>query len=171
LKNSFFRYKIWFEVKIMKCAIGQDSHRFSDDIDRKLILGGIEITGHKGLKGNSDADVILHALINAVSGITGVNILGEKADLMCLEKGITDSSMYLREALKFLDGGRISHVSFTIECLTPRLSQYIPSIKDSIASLLGIGCSNVGITATSGEGLTAFGRGEGIMCFCILTVV
>ncbi|MFO7635791.1 MAG: 2-C-methyl-D-erythritol 2,4-cyclodiphosphate synthase [Clostridia bacterium] len=154
----------------MKCAIGQDSHKFCDDPKKKLLLGGVEIPGHRPLEGNSDADVVLHALTNAVSGITGVIILGEHADRMCKDMKITDSSCYLKEGLRHLGFHSISHVSFSMECATPVLAPHIPNIRESVACLLGIDVSCVGITATSGEGLTSFGRGEGILCTCIITV-
>ena len=152
----------------MKCAIGQDSHSFSQEPDRKLILAGVHIKGHAGLLANSDGDVIYHALTNAISGITSVNILGKTADLMC-KAGLTDSSFYVREALKSLEY-KIEHVSFTIECMSPVLFPYIDIMKENIASLLGIDKKNIGLTATSGEGLTSFGKGYGIMCFCLITV-
>jgi 2-C-methyl-D-erythritol 2,4-cyclodiphosphate synthase len=155
---------------MFKVAIGQDSHRFDfDNHDKKLVLGGVFFDGPP-LKGNSDADVVLHALTNAISGITGVNILGETADKLCLEQGITDSSVYVREALKYLNG-EICHVSFSVECLKPKISPKIPDMKKSIARLLNIDEKNIGITATTGEGLTDFGKGLGIQCFCILTAL
>ncbi len=154
---------------MMKVSIGQDSHRFDpDNKDKKLILGGVPFEGAP-LLGNSDADVVLHALTNAISGITCVNILGEPADKLCLQQGITDSRIYLAEALKHLKG-TIHHVSFSIECRTPKISPKIRELRKSIAGLLDIEETNVGITATTGEGLTDFGRGLGIQCFCILTV-
>ncbi len=154
---------------MVRVSIGQDSHRFDfENSEKKLVLGGVILEG-TALKGNSDADVVLHALTNAVSGITGVNILGSVADKMCLEEGITDSTAYLAEAMKYLKGS-ICHVSFSIECSVPRLSPHIPQMKKHIASLLGIGEESIGMTATTGEGLTDFGLGLGIQCFCILTV-
>ena len=87
---------------------------------------------------------------------------------MC-KNGITDSKQYLLEALKYLKHD-ITHVSFTIECKTPKITPKIEEMKDSISSLLNISKDNVGITATTGEGLTAFGQGLGIQVFCILTV-
>lgn len=154
---------------MIRVSIGQDSHRFDfENSEKKLVLGGIFLEGTP-LKGNSDADVVLHALTNAVSGITGVNILGNAADKMCFEEGITDSSAYLAEALKYLNGS-ICHVSFSIECSVPKLSPHIPRMKKQIAGLLGINEANIGMTATTGEGLTDFGLGLGIQCICILTV-
>ena len=154
----------------MKCAIGQDSHAFSQKIGKPLLLGGVNILNGQPLKGNSDADVVLHALTNAISGITGVNILGSIADEMCLKNNITDSRMFVMEALKYLSNYSITHVSFSVECLIPRLEKYIDAIKKNIADLLAIDVGSVGFTAHSGEGLTLFGRGKGIMCTCIITV-
>lgn len=151
-------------------TIGQDSHRFGDPCgDTTIRLGGIDIPFDKPLVANSDGDVVFHAVTNAISGFTGVNILGGEADKICLEQGIKDSSVYLRKALEYMKEGRIIHCSITIECLRPKLMPHIPAMKESIGNILGISTSSVGITATTGEGLTGFGRGEGIQVFCILT--
>ena len=152
----------------MKAAIGQDSHRFEESPGKPLILGGVVFPGEPGLLANSDGDVVLHAITNAISGITCRNILGAVADEMC-RSGITNSAEYLREALKSLEG-RISHLSVSIECMHPKISPMIPSMRESIAGLLDIQPQQVGITATSGEGLTDCGRGLGISVLCILTV-
>lgn len=150
-------------------AIGQDSHRFTEE-EKPLVLGGHLIPGEAGLLANSDGDVVLHALTNALSGLTGRNILGAVADELC-QAGITDSRAYLTEALKDLAaiGGRVVHVSFSLEGKRPHMAAHIPAIKASLAALLGLDPSQVGFTATSGEGLSAFGRGEGLQVFCILT--
>jgi 2-C-methyl-D-erythritol 2,4-cyclodiphosphate synthase len=89
---------------------------------------------------------------------------------MCNVKGIKDSREYLKEALKYLADLKICHVSLSIECKTPKITPRIPEMKRSIASLLGISEGAVGITATTGEGLTDFGRGLGIQVLCIVTV-
>ena len=143
-------------------TIGQDSHRFGELCDGTFIRLG-------GIVANSDGDVVLHAITNAVSGFTGINILGGEADKICLEDGIKDSSVYLKKALEYMTDGKILHCSVTIECLCPKLMPYIPQMKESIGNLLGIPASSVGITATTGEGLTGFGRGEGIQVFAILS--
>lgn len=151
----------------MKAAIGQDSHRFEESPGKPLILGGVVFPGEPGLLANSDGDVVLHAITNAVSGITGQNILGKIADEMC-RSGITDSAEYLRKALEFLHG-RVSHVSLSMECLRPKISPMIPEMREYIAGLLGVEPSAIGITATTGEGLTDCGKGLGISVLCILT--
>jgi len=156
-------------------AIGQDSHRFlvGDSMNKPLILGGVHIPGMPGFDANSDGDVILHALTNAVSGITGRNILGPIADALCMEELVTDSREYLKLALEDLHRNgdmEISHLSLSLECLRPKLLEHIPSIKSSLGQMLGIEPSKVGLTATTGEGLTDFGRGMGVQALCILTV-
>lgn len=159
-----------------RTAIGQDSHRFvtedawKADPARPLMLGGVAIPDERPLDGNSDADVMLHALTNAVSGVTGINILGPIADRMCLEERITDSAAYLRAALDTLGGRKLVHVSISVECRRPRLTPHIPAIRARIAELTGLMVDDVGLTATSGEGLTDFGRGEGMAVLCLVTV-
>lgn len=151
-------------------TIGQDSHRFGEPCGDTLIrLGGIDIPFDKPIEANSDGDVVYHAITNAISGFTGVNILGGAADKICLEHGIKDSRVYIDKALEYLTEGKIIHCSITIECLRPKLMPHIPAMKESIGKALGIPSASVGITATTGEGLTGFGRGEGIQVFCILT--
>ena len=152
-----------------KTGIGQDSHAFEGVPGKPLILAGIKLDHPIGLKGNSDADVVLHSIINAISSITGINILGSIADQLCQE-GVTDSSNYLNLALDDLRDWKISHVAIAIECLKPRISPQIDLMKKSIAKLCHINKTDVGITATTGEGLTAFGKGEGIQAITIVTV-
>lgn len=153
----------------MKVAIGQDSHRIDyNNKEKKLILGGIEFQENYSLTGNSDADVVLHAVTNAVSGITCKNIIGKVADDMC-KKGITDSEEYLKEALKYLNE-KIVHVSIAIECKTPKITPKIEEMRSNIARILQVEENSIGITATTGEGLTEFGKGNGISVFACLTV-
>ncbi|RUM77157.1 MAG: 2-C-methyl-D-erythritol 2,4-cyclodiphosphate synthase [Candidatus Thioglobus sp.] len=153
----------------IKTGLGQDSHAFDVTNSKLLILGGIEFDHPQGLRGNSDADVILHSLTNAVSSITGENILGAKADTLC-QQGITDSTEYLKLALNDLDDWHIEHIAISIECLVPKISPKIEELKANIAKLMNTQTNNIGITATTGEGLTAFGRGEGIQVLSIITV-
>ncbi len=154
----------------LKVGIGQDSHRFDfEDNNKKLILGGVVFEDAPPLDGNSDADVVLHSITNAISGVTCVNILGKISDELCLEKGIKDSRVYLKEALKYLGNKKILHVSISIECLIPKITPKIPLLRSSIAKLLDIPEDCVGITATTGEGLTGFGQGKGIQVFSCVT--
>ncbi len=156
-------------------AIGQDSHRVMSEeaaeaTGKELKLGGLTIPGYPALEGNSDADVVLHALTNAISGLTGVRILGAVADEM-VKRGITDSSAYVERALEELRGIHLTHLSFSIEAKRPRLACFIDPMREHIAKLTGLSIDHVAITATSGEELTAFGRGEAIQCFCIASAV
>ncbi|MDR0979178.1 MAG: 2-C-methyl-D-erythritol 2,4-cyclodiphosphate synthase [Lachnospiraceae bacterium] len=153
----------------MKVAIGQDSHRIDfEKSDKKLVLGAVTFEGERPLLANSDGDVVLHAITNAVSGITCKNILGKVADKMC-ENGITDSKEYLKEALKYLKEN-IVHLSISVECKTPKLADKMELMRESIAKIMNINASQIGITATSGEGLTESGKGNGISVIAIITV-
>lgn len=151
----------------MKCAVGQDSHRFEDAVGKPCVLAGVVFPDTPGFLANSDGDVVLHAVTNAVSGLTGVNILGARADELC-RAGMRDSRVYLAEALRYLDEAPV-HLSVSIEGLRPKIAPRIPEMKEQLAELLGLPVSAVGITATTGEGLTACGRGEGVSVICILT--
>ncbi len=154
---------------MIKTAIGQDSHRFAAKGSHKpLILAGVEFTGEDALEANSDGDVVLHAVTRAVSGITTVDVLGPKTKAF-LAEGITDSRVYLKEGLKNLQG-TIVHLSISIECSRPKITPRIPEMRRSLSSLLKTDEKNIGITATSGEGLTEAGKGNGIFVFAVLTV-
>ena len=153
----------------MKVAIGQDSHRFDfESKNKNLVLGGIVFENATPTVGNSDADVVLHSITNAISGITCKNVLGKITDEMC-KNGITDSEEYVKEALKYLNE-KIIHISISIECKTPKISPKIEEMRKNIARILNISENSVGITATTGEGLTEFGKGNGISVFSCITV-
>jgi 2-C-methyl-D-erythritol 4-phosphate cytidylyltransferase len=156
----------------IKTGLGQDSHRFeSTKTTKKLKLGGIVFEGKTALEGNSDADVVLHSITNAISSITGKNVLGKVADELC-KSGITDSSIYLKHALDELQkiSWKIEHISISIECKLPQISPKIEAMKNNICKLTNIKNSDIGITATTGENLTDFGKGKGIQVFSIITV-
>ena len=154
---------------MIKTAIGQDSHRFdATESEKPLLLAGVEFSGEDPLEANSDGDVVLHAVTRAVSGITTVDVLGPKTKAF-LAEGITDSRVYLKEALRDLHG-TVVHLSVSIECSRPKIAPRVPEMRRSLASLLKTNERNIGITATSGEGLTEAGRGNGIFVFAVLTV-
>ena len=154
----------------MKVAIGQDSHKIDyKNKNKKLILAGIEFEEDFSILANSDGDVVLHDITNAISGITCKNILGKISDDMCNKEGIKNSEEYVKEALKYLKE-KIVHISISIECKVPKISPKIETMRENIASILNISKNCVGITATSGEGLTEFGKGNGISVFVCLTV-
>lgn len=155
-----------------RTGIGQDSHRFlSSDSTKPCIMGGVIFENVPGFNANSDGDVVLHAICNAISSLTGVLILGDIADDLCLKDGITDSEVYLEEALKTLGKQQITHVALTIEGKRPRFKNQILNMRTNIARIMKLDVSQVGITATSGEGLTDFGCGDGVQCFVIVTTM
>lgn len=154
-----------------KTGLGQDSHRFiTTETSKPCVIGGVIFPGVPGFNANSDGDVVYHAICNAISSITGILILGGIADELCFNDGITDSSVYLQEAVKTLKGQEIVHVAVSIEAKRPRFFETIPEMRQNIADTMGIEIDQVGITATTGEGLTEVGLGEGVACFAIITV-
>lgn len=140
--------------------------------NRPLTLAGIEVSGPP-LEGNSDADVVLHALCNAISGLSGINFLGPPADELC-NKGVTNSEIYVKKALEDLfkvrPGSEIIHLSISLEGKRPKLWDYIPKMKENLSRILGVSVEDIGLTATTGEKLTGMGRGEGLACLAILTL-
>ncbi|MDG2395194.1 2-C-methyl-D-erythritol 2,4-cyclodiphosphate synthase [Candidatus Thioglobus sp.] len=152
-----------------KTGLGQDSHAFESN-KKPLLLAGIKFDHNQGLRANSDGDVVLHAITNAISSITGVNVLGATADTLC-QQGVVDSSEYLKLALTDLDHWIIQHVAISIECLVPKITPKINEMKANLAHILNITEEDIGITATTGEGLTAFGQGQGIQVLCIISAL
>lgn len=155
----------------VKTGLGLDSHRFVEgESDKSFVLGGVVFDDAPALSGNSDADVILHALTDAISGVTGVTVIGATADKMC-KAGVTDSKAYLAVALESLGLWQISHVSIALECLRPKIDPKVPALRESIAGLLDVEIADVCITATTGEKLNDVGRGLGIHATVIVTAV
>ena len=155
----------------VKTGLGLDSHRFEvEPSGRQLMLGGLVFDDAPALTGNSDADVILHALTDAISGITGQTVIGAVADKLCRE-GITDSTAYLKVALEGLGDWKLCHVSITVEGKRPKMDPKVPAITANIARLLGLGSEDVCLTATSGEELNDCGRGLGLHASVIVTAV
>lgn len=152
----------------IKTGIGQDSHRFIDNQEKKCILGGIVFDDTPALQGNSDSDVILHAIVNALTGIHGEIILGKVTDQMCKD-GIIDSEKYILKSLEHMNGFTISNVSISVECLRPKISPKSDAIRENIARILNIDMEDISITATTGEGLTDFGKGLGVQAFVVIT--
>ena len=151
-------------------TLGQDSHRFGEPGGTcSIMLGGVSIPSDRPVIANSDGDVILHAITNAISGYTGKIVLGGIADKLCLEEGIKDSSVFLERAIEDISGAKIIHCSVSVECLVPKIKPHLDAIRSKIAELLDLPESSVGLTATTGEGLTSFGKGEGIQAFVILS--
>ncbi|MCL2740918.1 MAG: 2-C-methyl-D-erythritol 2,4-cyclodiphosphate synthase [Oscillospiraceae bacterium] len=166
-----------------RVGIGQDSHRFAEapsggqggpngsgGFAGSVTLGGVAIPHGRPLEANSDGDAVLHAVTDAISGVTCVNVLGAVADAMCAA-GVRDSAEYVREAMRHLGGRRIGHVSISVRCASPILAPHIPAMRANVASICGVTERDVGITATSGEGMGPEGKGEGIHAMAVITVV
>ena len=155
---------------VVRTGIGQDSHRFlPPDSSKPCVIGGLIIEDTPGFIANSDGDVVLHAICNAISSLTGILILGNIADDICLKDGITDSEVYLKEAMKTLGRQQVTHVAISIEAKKPKFKQLLIEMRENIARIMHLDISQVGITATSGEGLTDFGCGLGVQAFAIVT--
>lgn len=156
-----------------RVGIGQDSHKFSKAPAggrKPLVLGGIKIVDSGGLEGNSDSDVILHSLCNALSSAIGGDSLSTWSDRMC-EQGIKDSQKYVDAIFTKLkvQKYKVVNVSISVECKKPFISLEIAAkMKKTIAKLLEISMAQVGITFTSGEGLTPFGKGLGIQAISLV---
>lgn len=154
-----------------KVGIGQDSHRFlKEDVEKKCIIAGIVFSDAPGLSADSDGDVVLHAICNAITSITHVPILGGVAIDLCHKDKITDSKVYLEKAMETLGKHKVEHVAITIEGKRPKMQKHCDAMRKNIARLMHLNETQVGMTFTSGDGLSDFGRGDGLMCFCILTV-
>lgn len=154
----------------IRVGLGQDSHRFlPPDSSKQCIVGGVIFDETPGLSADSDGDVILHAICNAITSLTGVPILGGIAIDLCHKDGITDSSVYLEKALETLGSQKITHLSLSLEGKRPHFQKKTEAMRQKIAALLKVDVSQVGLTATSGDGLTEFGLGNGLQCLCVLT--
>lgn len=156
----------------VRTGIGQDSHRFlPPDSSKPCVIAGLIFEDVPGFNANSDGDIVFHAICNAISSLTGILILGDIADDLCLKDGITDSEVYLVEAIKTLGKQRVTHVAVTIEAKKPKFKSRLPEMRANIARVMGLDITQVGITATTGEGLTDFGCGDGVQAFAIVTTV
>ncbi|MCH8329326.1 MAG: 2-C-methyl-D-erythritol 4-phosphate cytidylyltransferase [Nanoarchaeota archaeon] len=153
-----------------RIGIGQDSHRFTNE-NKPLMLGSVKIADKNGFDADSDGDVLLHALFNALSTAIGDRSLGFYADDMC-KKGIIDSKKYLEFILDKVKerNYKISNVAIMLEGKNPKIDEHIDKIKASLSKILKIKKENIGIAATSGEELTEFGKGLGMQCFAVVTL-
>ena len=141
---------------------GYDVHRLTEG--RRLILGGVEIPWEKGLLGHSDADVLLHALMDAMLGAAALGDIGAIFPDTDIRYEGADSMELLRQVTALLDekGWRVGNMDATIIAQKPKLSPFIPAMRKNIADLLGIDLSAVSVKATTEEHLGFTGRGEGI---------
>ena len=136
------------------------------------MLAGVLIENEKGVEANSDGDVILHALFNALSQSVGGKSISYYVDPM-VEKGIKDSKEYLKKALSLVEEAeyKINNIGIMIEGKKPKINEIEDKLIGSLAQLCNVDKEKIGITATSGEELGAWGKGLGIQCFAVVTVV
>ncbi|MDO5415616.1 MAG: 2-C-methyl-D-erythritol 2,4-cyclodiphosphate synthase [Lachnospiraceae bacterium] len=146
----------------MRIGQGYDVHRLVED--RKLILGGVEIPYEKGLLGHSDADVLVHAVMDALLGAAALGDIGQHfPDTDPAYKGIS-SIQLLKHVGKLLDEHHyvIENIDATIIAQRPKLAAYRPQMAENIAAALGLRANQVSVKATTEEGLGFTGSGEGI---------
>ncbi|HUQ27112.1 MAG TPA: 2-C-methyl-D-erythritol 2,4-cyclodiphosphate synthase [Usitatibacter sp.] len=154
----------------MRIGQGFDVHALAPG--RRLVIGGVEITHDKGLLGHSDADVLLHAVCDALLGAAALGDIGKHfPDTDARYRG-ADSRGLLRDVVKLLSdrGRRVVNVDATIIAQAPRMAPHIPRMVANIAADLGIEPHYVNVKATTTEGLGFTGRGEGIAAQAICLV-
>jgi 2-C-methyl-D-erythritol 2,4-cyclodiphosphate synthase len=144
-----------------RIGIGYDSHRFAEG--GRLVLGGVEIPSERGLEGHSDADVVTHAVIDAVLGAAGLGDLGAHFPPDDERWRDADSFDLLRVVLGQLRGS-VVNVDATVICEQPRLAHHRLEMERLLGEALS---APVGVKATTNEGMGAIGRGEGIACFAV----
>lgn len=150
----------------MRIGYGYDSHIFEKN--RKLILAGIEIKSEVGLKGHSDADAVIHALIDSIFGALCLGDIGSHfPDSDDKYKNISSVEL-LKETVQIMEEKKytISNTDITIILEKPKLRDYIYSMRESLAKILKTNIENVSIKAKTNEKMDAVGRGEGIAVHC-----
>lgn len=154
-----------------RIGIGTDLHALAPG--RPLVLGSVRIPFEKGPLGHSDGDVVLHALIDAVSGAAGMPDIGEQFPDSDPRHRDADSRDLVRHTLHALrtTGHRVACVDLIIHAEKPKLSAYKDAIRRSVAELLGLDPARVAIKAKTNEGLDAVGRGEAIACTAVVGLV
>lgn len=152
----------------MRIGHGYDAHRLVEG--RKLVLGGVEIPYEKGLDGHSDADVLLHALADAVLGAAALGDIGKLfPDSDPAIKGI-DSRIILRESVRRVKelGFVVDNCDVTMIAQRPKLAPYIQQMRENIASDMGLEVSAVSVKATTEEHMGFTGMGEGMRCHAVV---
>jgi 2-C-methyl-D-erythritol 2,4-cyclodiphosphate synthase len=155
---------------MIRCGTGYDAHRLASG--RKLILGGIEIPHDRGLEGHSDADVLCHAIADALLGAIGESDIGHYFPNTDESIRGMSSLEILREVNSILAGknARVVNVDATLIAEAPKIAPHIPAMRAKIAAMLNLDASRVGLKATTNEGLGAIGRGEGMAAMAVANV-
>jgi 2-C-methyl-D-erythritol 2,4-cyclodiphosphate synthase len=155
---------------MIKIGYGFDAHRFSEG--SKLIIGGAEIPYEFGLKGHSDADVLSHAVCDALLGALGEGDIGTYfPDSDPKYKGMS-SLVFLKETLSLLNqkGFEIENIDSVIVCEKPKIAPHIENIKNNLSSVLGIPSKSVGVKATTTDQMGFTGKGEGIAAHAVALI-
>jgi 2-C-methyl-D-erythritol 2,4-cyclodiphosphate synthase len=157
-------------VSAVATGIGWDSHRLV--AGRPLILGGVTIPSERGLQGHSDADVLAHAVIDALLGAAGLGDIGEHFPDTDARWAGADSLDLLRAVLAQVGerGLVVAHVDATVAMERPKLGPHKAAIRASLAAALGVGVERVNVKATTGEGMGFVGRGEGVAALAVATL-
>jgi 2-C-methyl-D-erythritol 2,4-cyclodiphosphate synthase/2-C-methyl-D-erythritol 4-phosphate cytidylyltransferase len=154
-----------------RVGIGYDAHRFASG--RRLILGGVEIAHDRGLEGHSDADVLLHAIADAVLGAATLGDIGQHFPPSDERFRDADSQVLLREVVRLVReaGWAPGNVDATLLAEAPHIGPHVPLMRERIAACLGLSPRAVSVKATSNEGMGAIGRGEGIAALATATLI
>ncbi len=154
----------------MRVGLGFDIHRFAEG--RRLVLGGVAFEGEVGLLGHSDADVVTHAIIDALLGAAGLGDIGQHFPDSDPKWSDASSLEMLRTVRSMLEAENYQPVNVDVSVATerPRLLPRVDAMRESLASVLGIAPSFVSIKATTAEGLGAIGRSEGICAWAAALV-
>jgi 2-C-methyl-D-erythritol 2,4-cyclodiphosphate synthase len=154
----------------MRVGLGYDAHRLVEG--RRLVLGGVEIPHAKGLAGHSDADVLIHAVCDALLGAAGLGDIGTQFPDTEEQYRGADSMKLLGRAAEMLKaaGFSVRNVDAVVIAEQPRLAPFAPAMKERIGAVLGIGAGSVGIKATTTEAMGFEGRGEGIAAMAVALI-
>lgn len=145
-----------------RIGIGYDSHRFTDN--RPLFLGGVRIEHGRGLAGHSDADAVLHAVVDAILGALGAGDIGEHFPDTDTKWKNANSAVFVTHARELASkaGLSVANCDITVMAELPKLGPYKLAMRQKIAELLGISPDRVCVKAKTNEGMGAIGRGEGL---------
>jgi 2-C-methyl-D-erythritol 2,4-cyclodiphosphate synthase len=154
----------------VQSGLGYDCHRFAED--RRLVLGGIEIEHDRGLAGHSDADVLTHAIIDALLGAAALGDIGEHFPDTDERYRDADSLELLRRVVDLLRGHgfAVRHVDATVVLERPKLAPVREGIRARLSEALGVPVDHVSVKATRGEGMGFVGREEGAAALAVATV-
>src|SRR3954453_20277122 len=152
-----------------RVGMGFDVHAFSEDPGRRLVLGGVELTGERGLAGHSDADVVAHAVADALLGAAGLGDIGDHFPDTDPVWADADSLELLSRVVEKLggSGGRPVNVDCTVVLEAPRLAPHRRAMQERMEAVVG---APVSVKASTAEGLGFVGRGEGVACWAVALV-